>query len=178
MQLEVGKIVEGKVTGITKFGAFVELPTGEVGMVHISEVAPTYVNDISEHLTNGQTVTVKVLAINEDNKISLSIKRAMKPAPRKDGSNHFNRQGNSGRDGGRGGNRGSGARSGGNRDGSASRGGSDRSRPASYTPRPAQNKGPATFEDMLSKFMASSDEKISNIKKSREVSRRGGQKRK
>ena len=77
MQLEVGKIVEGKVTGITKFGAFVELETGEVGMVHISEVAPTYVNDISEHLQVGQTVKVKVLAINDDKKISLSIKKAM-----------------------------------------------------------------------------------------------------
>ena len=72
MQLEVGKIYEGKVTGITKFGAFVELDKDTTGMVHISEVANTFVNDISEHLKEGQEVKVKVLALN-DGKIALSI---------------------------------------------------------------------------------------------------------
>ena len=76
MQLEVGKIVEGKVTGITKFGAFVELEPGTTGMVHISEVSSTFVKDISEHLQQNQVVKVKVLSIGEDGKISLSIKRA------------------------------------------------------------------------------------------------------
>ncbi len=76
MQLEVGSIVEGKVTGITKFGAFVELEPGTTGMVHISEVAPTFVKDINEHLQQNQTVKVKVLSIGDDGKISLSIKRA------------------------------------------------------------------------------------------------------
>ncbi|MDD3192387.1 MAG: S1 RNA-binding domain-containing protein [Oscillospiraceae bacterium] len=82
MQLEVGNIVEGKVTGITKFGAFVELPGGKTGMVHISEVAPTYVNEIRDHVTENQVVKVKILNITEEGKISLSIKRAMdRPAP-------------------------------------------------------------------------------------------------
>lgn len=82
MQLAVGNIVEGKVTGITKFGAFVELPGGKTGMVHISEVANTYVNEIRDHVTENQTVKVKVLNITEEGKISLSIKRAMdRPAP-------------------------------------------------------------------------------------------------
>ncbi|HIZ56172.1 MAG TPA: S1 RNA-binding domain-containing protein [Firmicutes bacterium] len=76
MQLEVGKILEGKVTGITKFGAFIDLG-GTTGMVHISEVAPTYVKEISDHLKEGETVKVKVLKIGEDGKISLSIKQAM-----------------------------------------------------------------------------------------------------
>ena len=60
MQLEVGSIVQGKVSGIAKFGAFVDLPDGKVGMVHISEVASVYVNDINEHLKEGQEVKVKL----------------------------------------------------------------------------------------------------------------------
>jgi len=76
MQLEVGAVLEGKVTGITKFGAFVSLEEGKSGLVHISEIANTYVNDVSEHLTQGQTVKVRVIGIN-DSKITLSIKKAM-----------------------------------------------------------------------------------------------------
>ena len=62
MQLEVGAVLEGKVTGITKFGAFVELPEKKTGMVHISEVASTYVKEIRDFITEGQTVKVKVLS--------------------------------------------------------------------------------------------------------------------
>ena len=95
MQIEVGAILDGKVTGITNFGAFVDLGDGKSGMVHISEVAPTYVADINEHITMGQQVKVKVLAISDVGKISLSIKRtveqprsdSLRPAgPRSDGS--------------------------------------------------------------------------------------------
>ena len=80
-QLEVGMILEGKVTGITKFGAFVALPGGKSGLVHISEVANAYVSDISEHLSNGQEVKVKIIAISPDGKINLSIKKAVEPSP-------------------------------------------------------------------------------------------------
>ena len=76
-ELEVGLILDGKVTGITKFGAFVALPGGKSGLVHISEVANAYVSDINEHLTNGQEVKVKILAISPDGKINLSIKKAV-----------------------------------------------------------------------------------------------------
>ena len=79
MQLEVGKIYEGKVTGITKFGAFVELDKDTTGMVHISEVANTFVNEIKDHLTEGQTVKVMVIGL-DNGKINLSIKRTL-PAP-------------------------------------------------------------------------------------------------
>lgn len=82
MQIEVGAILEGKVTGITKFGAFVEIAPGKTGMVHISEVANTYVKEITDHISEGQTVKVKVLSIGEDGKISLSIKKAAAPAVR------------------------------------------------------------------------------------------------
>ena len=77
MQLEVGAILEGKVTGILKFGAFVDIGGGKSGMVHISEISNTYVNDIRDHISEGQTVKVKVINIAEDGKISLSIKKAL-----------------------------------------------------------------------------------------------------
>ena len=66
MQVEVGAVLEGKVTGITKFGAFVDLGEGKTGMVHISEVASTYVKEIRDFITEGQTVKVKVLTVGED----------------------------------------------------------------------------------------------------------------
>ena len=81
MQLEVGMILEGKVTGITKFGAFVALPGGKSGLVHISEVANAYVSDINEHLSNGQDVKVKVIGITPEGKINLSIKKAVDNPP-------------------------------------------------------------------------------------------------
>ena len=75
MRLEVGAIFEGKVTGITRFGAFVALPGGGSGLVHISEIANTYVNDVHDCLTEGQTVRVKVIGVNENGKVNLSIKK-------------------------------------------------------------------------------------------------------
>lgn len=75
MQIEEGAVVNGKVTGLTDFGAFVELEGGKTGMIHISEVAPNYVKDIHEHLTVGQEVKAKVIAVSPEGKISLSIKK-------------------------------------------------------------------------------------------------------
>ncbi len=82
MELTVGSILEGKVTGITKFGAFVSLPEGRSGLVHISEIAYTYVNQVSDHLAVGQEVRVKVVSIDENGRINLSIKKAQEQAPR------------------------------------------------------------------------------------------------
>jgi len=84
--MEIGSILTGKVTGITKFGAFVALPDGRSGMVHISEVAHTYVNDIREHLTEEQEVTVKVIGVNPEGRVNFSIKKATAPPPRKEAS--------------------------------------------------------------------------------------------
>lgn len=81
MQPTGGKIVEGKVVGITKFGAFVSLPDGRSGLVHISEIANTYVNDVNDHLSMGQAVRVVILSEAEGGKINLSIKRAQEPSP-------------------------------------------------------------------------------------------------
>ena len=86
MELTVGSIVEGKVTGITKFGAFVSLPEGKSGLVHISEIAHSYVSDVKDFLTEGQTVKVKIINIDDSNRINLSIKKALPPPPRPEGS--------------------------------------------------------------------------------------------
>ena len=92
MDFAVGEILEGKVTGITKFGAFVSLPDGKNGMVHISEVANTFVKDIREHLQEKQEVRVKIIKVDKEGRLNLSIKQAMetssgrpayrKPAPK------------------------------------------------------------------------------------------------
>ena len=76
MAIEVGQILEGKVTGISKFGAFVRFEDGKSGMVHISEVSDSYVTEIRDFLSEGQAVKVKVIGIDEKGRINLSIKKA------------------------------------------------------------------------------------------------------
>ena len=147
MEFGVGSILEGKVTGITKFGAFVSLPEGKSGLVHISEIAYSYVNDVKDHLKEGQEVKVKVIGIDENGRINLSIKKAMDPPPRPAG------HGGQGRPGGRPGGFNGGFRG---------------------KPAPAE---PTTFEDRLKQFMASSDSKLSELRQAeRRSSRRGGRK--
>lgn len=82
MEFGVGSILDGKVTGITKFGAFVALPEGKSGLVHISEIAYSYVNQVSDHLKEGQEVKVKVIGIDQAGRINLSIKQVAPPPPR------------------------------------------------------------------------------------------------
>ena len=82
MEFGVGSVLEGKVTGITKFGAFVSLPEGKSGLVHISEIAYSYVNDVKDHLKEGQEVKVRVIGIDENGRINLSIKKAQPQEPR------------------------------------------------------------------------------------------------
>ena len=91
MDFEVGAIHTGKVTGITKFGAFVTIAPGKSGLVHISEIASTYVSDVREHLAEGQEVSVKVIGVDQSGRMNLSIKAAIsrpaveprsRPAPR------------------------------------------------------------------------------------------------
>jgi S1 RNA binding domain protein len=105
MSIEVGSKLQGKVTGITNFGAFVELPGGSTGLVHISEVADNYVKDINEHLKVGDEVEVKVINVEKDGKIGLSIKKAKERPPQTSSSRpssqrprNSNRQGGGYRD--------------------------------------------------------------------------------
>lgn len=139
MELTVGAILEGKVKSITNFGAFIALPENKTGMVHISEVANTYVSDIRQHLTEGQDVKVMVIAV-DGSKINLSIKRLeAKPqtdkggfrtgAPRRENPQTQNRP--------------------------------VRSAP---TPPPAPKTADQLFEEKLKQFMSESDSKISSIR--------------
>ena len=146
MQLEVGAILEGKITGVKKFGAFVALPENKTGMVHISEVSNSFIEDLSAVLSEGQTVKVKVLNIGEDGKIALSIKRTLPPEPRQP------RQG--------------GPRPQRNRDKDA---------PRVWQPKTvAQPVGEQSFEDMMARFKTQSEEKISDLKRVTENRRGGG----
>lgn len=102
MSIEVNSKLQGKVTGITNFGAFIELPNGATGLVHISEVADSYVKDINEHLKVGDAVEVKVMSVEGDGKIGLSIRRAKPEAerpqrPQRPKSNSGNRSSGGGR---------------------------------------------------------------------------------
>lgn len=88
MSVEVGSVFEGKVVSIMPFGAFVSFNEDKLtGLVHISEVADTYVKDVNDHLKQGDSVRVKVIKIDEKGKISLSIKKALEPTPKKSPKN-------------------------------------------------------------------------------------------
>ncbi len=145
MQPIVGEIFEGKITGITKFGAFVSLPDGKNGLVHISEIANTYVNDVHEHVSEGQTVKVKVIGINEAGKINLSIKKAEAPEAAKTPS------------------RSAPSHSAPPRTSQQSPSGSA-PRSAGFSARPHQSNAPVenSFEDKLKQFMQDSDNRISD----------------
>ena len=83
MSLEIGSIVEGKVTGVMPFGAFVSLPDNKSGLVHISEITKEYVKDINEHIKQGDEVKVKIIGIDKNGKINLSIRQAEKKEEKK-----------------------------------------------------------------------------------------------
>ena len=139
MQLTIGQIIEGKITGITNFGVFIDIGEGKSGLVHISEVAKTYVEDIKQFVKVGDIVKAKVLTIGDDGKISLSMKRAIddkepnangekrerrekkpySPAPKADGS---------------------------------------------FVWTPKTNE-PQSFEEMMNRFKQTSDEKFSDLKR-------------
>ncbi|MDA8194390.1 MAG: S1 RNA-binding domain-containing protein [Thermaerobacter sp.] len=87
-EVAVGKIVDGTVSGITHFGAFVVLPNGKTGLVHISEVADAYVKDIKDFVKENDPVKVKVLTMDERGKIALSIRQAQPKPPREAGGGH------------------------------------------------------------------------------------------
>lgn len=156
MEFGVGSIVDGKVTGITKFGAFVSLPEGRSGLVHISEIAYSYVSEVSEHLKEGQEVKVKVIGIDQANRINLSIKQVTPPPQRTPRTNQ---------------------NGGGQRNERSGRSYQNNARPVGYV-RPAP-KEPTDFEDRLKQFMQSSDSKLSELRyiEKKGNNRRGGGRR-
>ncbi|MBX6394881.1 MAG: RNA-binding protein S1 [Alicyclobacillaceae bacterium] len=92
MTIELGSKLEGKVTGITHFGAFVQLPGGVTGLVHISEIADTYVRDVRDYLKINDTVTVKVIHVDQSGKIGLSIRQAKEGAAAEYRDSHGGRE--------------------------------------------------------------------------------------
>jgi S1 RNA binding domain protein len=150
MAIEVGSKLQGKVTGITHFGAFVELSPGVTGLVHISEVADNYVRDVKEHLKIGDPVTVKVINVDKDGKIGLSIRQSVdKPAEEKPARFNRDREPRPDRPA---------------RPDRNDRGGGGRfSRP----------QGKLSFEEQMSRFLKDSEERISSLKKNTE-GKRGG----
>lgn len=146
MQVEVGQILQGKVTGVKKFGAFVRLSNGTTGMVHISEVSNEYVQELSDVLSEGQEVNVKVLSIAEDGKVALSIKQTQEKPQREQRAPKAQRPASSYADPGR-----------------------------VWQPKQAaQATGSMGFEDMMSKFKTQSEEKISDLKRATEGRRGSG----
>ena len=168
MAIEVGNIFEGRVTGVKPFGAFVALPEGRVGMVHISEVSNEYVQDIAAVLHDGDTVKVQVINVAPDGKIALSIKRLLPPAPRAPREGRGPRPNNNGpREGGF------------HRNGQGGRPQSGRGPARDAAPRVWQPKAPAksdnlSFEDMMSRFKSQSEEKMADLDHETNNRRGGG----
>lgn len=137
MAIEVGSIVEGVVTGLAKFGAFVQIDEKTNGLVHISEVSHEYVKEVSDHLKKGDKVKVKVMSVEGDGKIGLSIKQAT-PKPKTEPKKPL---------------------------------------PEAVTlNREIRKSESSSFDDMLSKFMKDSNEKIESAKQRKNV-RQGKTKR-
>ncbi|MFJ5716985.1 S1 domain-containing RNA-binding protein [Neobacillus sp. NPDC093127] len=143
MSVEVGSKVQGKVTGITNFGAFVELPGGSTGLVHISEVADSYVKDVNDHLKVGDLIEVKVIS-EKDGKTALSIKKAI-DRPEGQPSSYSQRPPRQGR--------------------ADSRSKDFRSK-GSFKPK-------ENFEDKMAKFLKASEENLSSLKRNTETKRGG-----
>lgn len=157
MALSVGAIVNGKITGITGFGAFVETEDGSRGMIHISEISHSYVENIKSVLKIGQAVTVKVLSVSDDGKAALSLKQLEKPGDggKKPAAQRKPKQ-------------------------------FEQKKPKKkYEPAPPvtspgdfewqSSSSGGSFEDMMSKFKRTSEDKMSDLKRgeSRGYSRRG-----
>lgn len=160
MSIEVGSKISGKVSGITNFGAFIDLGEGKTGLVHISEVSDTFIKDIKDVLKVGDEVLVKVMSIGDDGKIGLSIRRAVdKPA-----SEGTTRRESSGGYQGR--------REGGN-------GGRDNNRSGGYqnqrNNRNTRNEPPKKedFDSLMSSFIKDSDDRLTSLKRNTE-GKRGG----
>lgn len=162
MEPEVGSVLEGKVTSIMKFGAFVSLGNGKSGLVHISEVANTFVNDVHDYLQEGQEVKVQVLS-TDNGKINLSIKRLLprevRPAqPRESRPMQQPRFA-----------------------GNAAPRAPQQNR-GNFRPRGVQPSAPAsgdlTFEDKLKLFMTASEGKMADLNRNIDGKRSGGRRRK
>jgi len=176
MAIEVGAKVSGKVSGITNFGAFVDLGDHKTGLVHISEISDGYVKDIHDVLSVGDEVTVKVLTVGNDGKIGLSIRKAT-DHPAGDRPHHSNHNEHRDHEQHRGGGNNA-ANHGGESHGHGRRFENNGSRPhhssangrfAGHHTAPHKEN----FDDMVSRFLKSSEDRLATIKRNTE-GKRGG----
>lgn len=131
----VGQTVDGTVTGITHFGAFVNLEAGQTGLIHISEIAYEYVRDVREHVKLNETVRVKVLQVNPANgKYDLSLKQT--------------------------------------REGPVAAAVAPKSR-RNLRDKVLAESGDPVFEEKLTKFLKTSDERLQDVKRNIEAKRAG-----
>ncbi len=136
MQITVGEIIDGKITAVKDYGVFVDLGEGKTGMVHISEIAQTFVSQIRDFVKEGDQVKVKVISVGEDGKINLSIKKAQEKnedTPRRERKQYAPKTPQPAPDG-------------------------------SYV-WTARKSEATSFEDMMNKFKQTSDEKFSDLKR-------------
>ena len=139
MSNEVGQILDGKITSITKFGAFVSLPDNKSGLIHISEISDGYVKDINDHLSIGQSVKVRVCSVDVNGRLSLSLKQMKSEKQDERKAQRFENK--------------------------------KRIVPDEIR---ANKSEPQDFEDMMSQFLKTSNEKISDLKKTVENKRGSG----
>ena len=171
MAIEVGNVFEGRVTGVKPFGAFVALPEGRVGMVHISEVSNEYVQDINTVLHDGDTVKVQVIQVAPDGKIALSIKRLLpRPARTDRGPRPGGPRSGAPREGGHFG----GSRSGGRPPREGGRGPAREAAPRVWQPKAPVRSDNLSFEDMMSRFKSQSEEKMADLDHETNNRRGGG----
>ena len=158
MSIEVGSKVSGKISGITNFGAFVDLGDKKTGLVHISEVSDGFVKDIHDVLTVGDTVTVKVLSVGDDGKISLSIRKAQDKPEGNKKDHHRKSEGDRHNDGH-----------------SHERGNGNRPMQNRKFPQQSQRQEPKRkdFDSLLAGFLKESDERLTSLKRNTE-GKRGG----
>lgn len=148
---EIGQILDGKVTGLTNFGAFISLPDNKTGMVHISEVSASYVNDIHDFLKEGQEVKVKIIDISDAGKISLSIKKVDEENNQNVASEKSQR---------------------------SQRPRNSSPNVWKGTPEQKKNDEPMSFEDMMAQFKQKSDEKLADLKRANDSRRSSYSRRK
>lgn len=158
MSIEVGSKVSGKISGITNFGAFVDLGDKKTGLVHISEVSDGFVKDIHDVLTVGDTVTVKVLSVGDDGKISLSIRKAQDKPEGNKKDHHRKSEGDRHNDGH-----------------SHERGNGNRPIQNRKFPQQSHRQEPKRkdFDSLLAGFLKESDERLTSLKRNTE-GKRGG----
>ena len=158
MSIEVGSKVSGKISGITNFGAFVDLGDKKTGLVHISEVSDGFVKDIHDVLTVGDTVTVKVLSVGDDGKISLSIRKAQDKPEGNKKDHHRKSEGDRHNDGH-----------------SHERGNGNRPMQNRKFPQQSHRQEPKRkdFDSLLAGFLKESDERLTSSKRNTE-GKRGG----